>query len=162
MFGWEFPPFNSGGLGVACEGFSKALAASGVHLTFVLPFRIPTCPPWCKFVFADESSDVMDETQIKSLFSGYQSHDSSSGIKKYGLPEFISGSLIQRVKTYALKAPGIARKNKHSVIHVHDWLTYPAGIAAKEASGKPLVAHIHATEFDRSGSDSVNGDIFNI
>jgi glycosyltransferase involved in cell wall biosynthesis len=162
MFGWEFPPFNSGGLGVACEGLSKALASSGVGLTFVLPFKIPISAPWCKFVFANESTDLMDDTQIKSLFAGYQSHSYSSSDKKYGLPEFISGSLMQRVRAYALKASAIARKNKHSVIHAHDWLTYPAGIAGKIASGKPLVVHIHATEFDRSGSDNINNDIYNI
>lgn len=162
MFGWEFPPFNSGGLGVACEGLSKALSSSGVSLTFVLPFKIPISASWCKFVFANES-DLVDETEIRSLFSGYNSHgQSSSKIGKYGLPDFISGSLMQRVKAYALKAPAIARKNKHSVIHAHDWLTYPAGIAAKETSGKPLVVHVHATEFDRSGSDDVNIDIYNI
>jgi len=162
MFGWEFPPFNSGGLGVACEGLSKALASSGVPLTFVLPFKIPISAPWCKFVFANESSETLDDTQIRKLFSGYQSHSYFSGIKKYGLPEFISGDLIERVRGYAKAAPNIARKNKHSVIHAHDWLTYPAGIAAKETSGKPLVVHVHATEFDRSGSDSVNKDIYNI
>lgn len=161
MFGWEFPPFNSGGLGVACEGLSKALSSSGVALTFVLPFRIPVSPSWCKFIFADKS-DLMSEKQIKNLFAGYQSHTNLSEIGKYGLPESISGDLMGRVKAYALKAKSIAQKNKHSVIHAHDWLTYPAGIVAKETSGKPLVVHIHATEFDRSGSDNVNRDIFNI
>jgi glycosyltransferase involved in cell wall biosynthesis len=162
MFGWEFPPFNSGGLGVACEGLSKALSSSGIDLTFVLPFKIPISTPWCKFVFANESSDQLSDTQIKGLFSGYQSHSKSLKTGKYGLPESISGDLIERVRAYALKAGSIAQKNKHSIIHAHDWLTYPAGIAAKETSGRPLVAHIHATEFDRSGSDNVNNDIYNI
>ncbi len=163
MFGWEFPPFNSGGLGVACEGLSKALAASGIDLTFILPFKIPVSAPWCKFVFANESTDLMNEKQIKSLCAAYQSHAINSlETQKYGLPKHISGSLMERVRAYAMAAGSIAQKNKHSVIHAHDWLTYPAGIAAKEVSGKPLVAHIHATEFDRSGSDSVNGQIYNI
>jgi len=162
MFGWEFPPFNSGGLGVACEGISKALSSSGVDLTFVLPFKIPVSAPWCRFVFADESGEMMSEGQIKNLFAGYTSHSNSAESKKYGLPEFISSDLIGRVRAYASKAGAVAQKNKHSVIHAHDWLTYPAGIAAKEVSGRPLVAHIHATEFDRSGSDNVNKDIYNI
>lgn len=161
MFGWEYPPFNSGGLGVACEGISKALTSSGVLLTFVLPFRIPVCPPWCKFVFADDG-DLLTEIQIRNLYSGYTSHSRISENKKYGLPDFISGGLMERVVAYSKKAPKIARNNNHSVIHVHDWLTFPAGIAAKETSGRPLVAHIHATEFDRSGSDNVNKDIYNI
>lgn len=162
MFGWEFPPFNSGGLGVACEGLSKALASSGVGLTFVLPFNIPISAPWCKFIFADESADLINDAQIRSLFSGYQSHSDSLESQKYGLPASISGSLMERVKSYAFKAGSIAKNNKHSVIHAHDWLTFPAGIAAKEASGRPLVAHIHATEFDRSAGDNVNGQVYNI
>ncbi len=162
MFGWEYPPFNSGGLGVACQGLSKALSSSGVPLTFVLPFKIPVSAPWCRFVFADETADFLNDSQIRSLFSGYASHSNSAEARKYGLPSYISNDLIERVRAYAKKAPAIARNFKHSVIHVHDWLTYPAGIAAKEISGKPLVVHIHATEFDRSGSDNVNQEIYNI
>ncbi len=165
MFGWEFPPFNSGGLGVACEGLSKALASSGVDLTFVLPFKIPISASWCKFVFANESTYSVNENQMLNLFAGYQSHsiNNSSQSKKYGLPASVSGNLVERVRDYALKAGAIALENKHSVIHAHDWLSYPAGIAAKEASGKPLVVHIHATEFDRNGGgDNVNKDVYNI
>jgi glycosyltransferase involved in cell wall biosynthesis len=162
MFGWEFPPFNSGGLGTACEGMTKALSASGVDLTFVLPMRVPISVPWCRFAFANDLTNSLSEVQIKSLFAGYQSHADVVSVKgKYGLPVKISGNLVERVRQYALGAPTIASNYDHSVIHAHDWLTYPAGIAAQEISGKPLVAHIHATEFDRSG-DSVNKQIFDI
>lgn len=161
MFGWEFPPYNSGGLGVACEGMTKALSASGVPMTFVLPVKVPIFAKWCKFIFADES-EILTEKQIKNLYAGYASQIVSEENKKYGLPAAIAGGLVERVRAYALRAPAIAQKNFHSVIHAHDWLTYPAGIAAKETSGKPLVAHIHATEFDRSGSDNVNQIIYDI
>jgi glycosyltransferase involved in cell wall biosynthesis len=161
MFGWEFPPFNSGGLGVACEGMSKALVSGGVDLTFALPVKVPIGASWCKFVFGNEVDNITEANMIK-LFSGYQSHTDLVYTDKYGLPANISGSLIERVRAYARSAPRIAKANKHSIIHAHDWLTYPAGIVAKEISGRPLVAHIHATEFDRSGSDSVNSQIYNI
>jgi glycogen synthase len=69
---------------------------------------------------------------------------------------------MQRVKAYAEKAPDIARKNPHSVIHAHDWLTYPAGIAAKEASGKPLVVHVHATQFDQCAGDDINREVYEV
>lgn len=167
MFGWEFPPYNSGGLGVACEGMTKALSASGVPLTFVLPIKVPVTARWCRFAFANEIDVNMSDEQVRKLFAGYQSHAvDQEEILKYGISKkviaSISGSLVQRVKAYAERAPAIAKAHQHSIIHAHDWLTYPAGIAAKETSGKPLVAHIHATEFDRSGSDSVNREIFNI
>lgn len=162
MFGWEFPPFNSGGLGVACEGLTKALSASGVDLTFVLPFKIPVAASWCRFVFANQSTTFTSEAQIKTLFAGYQSHSDIVYTQKYGLPKNISGNLVERVRAYAQNAGAVAESVEHSVIHAHDWLTYPAGIAAKEVSGKPLVAHVHATEFDRSGGDNVNREIFEV
>ena len=52
-------------------------------------------------------------------------------------------------------------ENDFDIIHAHDWLAYPAGIAAMEVSGKPLVIHVHATDFDRSGGN-VNPDVYRI
>ena len=60
-------------------------------------------------------------------------------------------NLMEEVYRYGLAAAAIARKESFDVIHAHDWMTYPAGILLKQLTGKPLVTHIHATEFDRSG-----------
>jgi glycosyltransferase involved in cell wall biosynthesis len=59
--------------------------------------------------------------------------------------------LIDEVGRYASVVEEIARANDFDIIHAHDWMTYPAGLAAKRQSGKPLVIHVHATEFDRAG-----------
>ncbi|AYB33007.1 glycosyltransferase family 4 protein [Chryseolinea soli] len=59
--------------------------------------------------------------------------------------------LLEETKYYAAVAAEVSRRHTFDVIHVHDWMTFPAGLAAKEASGKPLVVHVHSTEFDRSG-----------
>src|SRR5690606_5553891 len=61
--------------------------------------------------------------------------------------------LIMEVSRYALVAGQIAKDKKHDIIHAHDWLAFPAGIAAKRISGKPLIVHVHATEFDRTGEN---------
>ena len=73
---------------------------------------------------------------------------------KYG------ANLMEEVARYATVAAQVARdlEGKFDVIHAHDWLTYYAGMAAKRVSGKPLVVHIHATEYDRSG-ESVNPEV---
>src|SRR3989344_4164366 len=160
MFGWEFPPFNSGGLGVACQGLSKALAANGLQVSFVLPYKIPTKAFWCNFVFADEFSTFETNEKLMKALSGYTSHSESGTTISVG--EGAYGGILDRVFAYARRAPAIARKIEHSVIHAHDWLTYPSGIAAKRTSNKPLVVHMHATEFDRSGSDNVNESVYNI
>src|SRR4029077_10254411 len=58
MFGWEFPPYNSGGLGVACLGLTRALSELGAEVIFVMPKRLDIKTPWAKLVFADEELDV--------------------------------------------------------------------------------------------------------
>jgi glycosyltransferase involved in cell wall biosynthesis len=70
-------------------------------------------------------------------------------------------NLYEEIANYAVVAGEIALKEDFDIIHSHDWLTYPAGIAAKRASGKPLVIHVHATDFDRSGG-KVNPTVFEI
>ena len=70
-------------------------------------------------------------------------------------------NLMDEIQKYAIVASIIARDNNFDIIHAHDWLAYPAGIAAMEASGKPLVIHVHATDFDRS-IGNVNPDVYNI
>ena len=74
-------------------------------------------------------------------------------------PSAYRDTLFEDVADYAAAARLIATQHPHDVIHVHDWMTYEAGIQARRASGKPLVAHIHATEHDRSG-DWTNVEIF--
>ena len=76
---------------------------------------------------------------------------------KYG------ANLMEEVARYAVVAAQVARdlEGQFDVIHAHDWLTYFAGIAAKRVSGKPLVVHMHATEYDRSG-ENVNTQVYAI
>jgi len=59
--------------------------------------------------------------------------------------------LIKKVQEYTQRAERFARELDYNLIHVHDWLTYPSGMLARKISGKPLISHIHATEFDRAG-----------
>jgi glycosyltransferase involved in cell wall biosynthesis len=70
-------------------------------------------------------------------------------------------NLLDEIYKYSIVASVIAEENEFDIIHAHDWLTYPAGIAAMEVSGKPLVIHVHATDFDRSGGN-VNPDVYRI
>jgi len=69
-------------------------------------------------------------------------------------------NLLDEVAAYGVAGAEIARQNNFDIIHAHDWLTFAAGIAAKKISGKPLVVHVHATEFDRAGNN-INMAIFN-
>src|SRR5690606_2352106 len=70
-------------------------------------------------------------------------------------------SLFEENQRFSEMAALWSKTQPHDLIHAHDWLTYSAGIKAKNVSGKPLIAHVHATEYDRTGG-SVNGRIAEI
>jgi len=83
---------------------------------------------------------------------------------KEGKVDFKGGygvSLMDEIYKYSVVASVIGSEEQFDIIHAHDWLAYPAGIAAKAVSGKPLVIHVHATDFDRSGGN-VNPVVYNM
>ncbi|MBN2111882.1 glycosyltransferase family 4 protein [Candidatus Woesearchaeota archaeon] len=170
MFGWEFPPFNKGGLGVACYGITKGLSNKGVKTTFVIP-KAPedAHADHVKLVVASNIKNVSIK-EIHSPMAAYMTnveyqerirHLLLHGNEK-SKDEIYGQDLFQEVERYALRARKIAENEDFDVIHAHDWMTYKAGIAAKNATGKPLVVHIHATEFDRTGGNGVNQYVYDI
>lgn len=192
MFGWEFPPHISGGLGTACYGLTKGLTElENIEVIFIVPKafgdedqsrmqliganNIPVNQK--EFQFEDNSQKVdyieidspiipyINEEEFWKLKSEKYSRDTKFVQTNEGYKIEFSGTygsnLIQEIKNYALVSEIIAKKNSFDIIHAHDWLAYPAGIAAKKITGKPLVIHVHATEFDRSGGN-VNPGVYGI
>lgn len=159
MFGWEFPPHNSGGLGTACLGLTRALAGHGVPVTFVLPRRFDHAPSAVRIMFAD--AGVVRIEEINSPLYPYITSDFyderlAARDDRYGR------TLFEEVERYARAAKAIARAETFDVIHAHDWLSFPAALQAKRVSGKPLVVHVHATEFDRTGGTGINQEVYRI
>lgn len=188
MFGWEFPPHISGGLGTACYGLTKGLIKNGgVDIDFIIPKKFgdeylkKVKIKGANSIEVNQRSvvfkDILEEvklTEIESYLTPYCSpeefkekssiHEKSGSIKTKGKFEFKGGygsNLFQEIANYALVAMELSKNKNFDIIHSHDWLTYPAGIAAKKISKKPLVIHVHATEFDRSGYN-VNPTVYNI
>lgn len=162
MFGWEFPPHNSGGLGVACFGLTRALAHQGVDVLFVLPRKVKIESNHCRVLFAEEPGEVT-LSLVDSILTPYlTSEEYTEARKMLGDTSRYSHSLIREVLRYARKAREIARTETFDVIHAHDWLSFLAGIEAKKISGKPLISHVHATEFDRTGGTGVNDAVYKI
>src|SRR5690606_26688739 len=136
MLGWELPPHNSGGLGVACYHMAKALAANGVDIDFILPYKAEH--PDTSWMRVHASTDVVPVQRAESTLA-YS--------RQIGELRMIQANYIRYVEE-------LVRKSPPEVIHAHDWLTIEAGIRAKEITRAPLIIHVHATEFDRSASDS--------
>ncbi len=193
MFGWEFPPYISGGLGTACYGMTHALAQLGVEVIFVLPHVEDAATDFLKLESAS-GTPITQEVQERMAWAGQEIWRSNirylsvdSPLMPYLTPESyrealknLSSSstpggevvktstgpaftwklkggygpeLMTEVYRYGRLGGAIALREDFDVIHAHDWMTYPAGILAKALTGKPLVVHIHATEYDRSGEN---------
>ncbi len=192
MFGWEFPPHISGGLGTACYGLTKGLAEyKDVDVIFVVPKAYgDEDQANMKLIGANDIPITRKRVVFNDLQKKIDYYEIESGIVPYVDPEefwklsskkhsvktrFIEtdsegklsfsgkydADLLHEIYKYSVVAEAIANDSDFDLIHAHDWLAYPAGIAAKEASGKPLVIHVHATDFDRSGG-SVNPQVFEI
>jgi len=157
MLGWELPPHNSGGLGVACFYMAKALVKSGASIEFVVPYKDKhTEIDFMKVLNATNFSEIhkFGAGAYDSLHWIRSSHNASNF-----LPDIRS---IQKEYREFIREYLSNPKNKPDVIHAHDWLTVEAGILAKKLTGAPLITHIHATEFDRSGGISGNQEIHDI
>lgn len=191
MFGWEFPPHISGGLGTACFGLTRALSKQKLDLLFVVPKAFgDEDNSVARIINASDVTIDLEESeyreywkrvkylQINSTIIPYVGPDEFRETKeelllnkefeinpvfqqKYSFSGGYGPDLMFEVSRYALIAGALASDNTFDLIHSHDWLTYPAGIAAKKASGKPLVIHVHATEFDRTG-ENVNTIVYDI
>lgn len=192
MFGWEFPPHISGGLGTASYGLTRGLSKiPDLDIRFIVPRA-----------YGDEEKSKMEivganDVEVSRTLVNYEGFlkeieylEVNSMLLPYTDPEeyekkvnearsegktFIQTSfrgkieftgkygdnLFQEIANYAIVASSLGESGDFDLIHAHDWLTYPAGIAAKKVSGKPLVIHVHATDFDRSGG-SVNPGVYEI
>ena len=160
VFGWEFPPFNSGGLGVASLGLTRALAKHDVDVTFVLPKRFPLSVPYAKMITAEYEDAGAQVHYIDSPIVPY-AVEGSYMLGPDGRPIYGS-DLVSEVRRYAAAGARIAEREPHDIIYAHDWLSFGAGSAAKSTSHRPLMAHVHATEFDRTGNGGVNQVVYDI
>lgn len=149
MFGWEYPPHYSGGLGIACQGLVRGLLAEGARVTLVLPGAadipdgVETCPT------------LGERLTITAVPAGFKAYEGCVGYQEriasspqlrdlYG-PDL--GSAVQRFAEESVERTAHLHPD---LIHCHDWMTFDAGLRAAAHHHVPLVLHVHATELDRT------------
>lgn len=173
MLGWEYPPHHSGGLGVACKGMAHALIDNDVHVCFMLPRTLVLNEHKVPVLFADkhvEKKTTTYETPHLEVMARELNNPYLSSVEyEKKLRTFISlggkivpRTLLEQVDHYSTLVRTLQRSDLDSfdLIHAHDWLCFPAALAAKELTGKPLIVHVHATEFDRCGGNHVNQVVY--
>ena len=190
MYGWEFPPHISGGLGIACYGIVKGLVAHHINVALVLPQAmwqgnhsesgnpaiLVAGPSKNTNAFSPDELEHLGIQYINAILTPYLTDRTYQDLKKecsgqasailrgdaaLDLMVDYGSDLISEAVRYAIQAGALASKTQHDVIHAHDWLTVLAGIEAKKISGKPLIFHVHSLEHDRSGAH-LNSAIFDI
>jgi glycogen(starch) synthase len=185
MLGWEFPPFISGGLGTACYGLTKSISGLGTQITFVLPKSVESGYSGHVKILSTEGyiakaidCGELQNVQFRTIQSSLRPYTSCGMGRGFGRQNKCSdrlswhnnpsdkganytGDMYEQVRRYADKAVEISTVEDFDIVHAHDWMTYPAGVAVAQSSGKPLIVHVHSTEFDRSG-EHVNQTIYDI
>jgi glycogen(starch) synthase len=177
MFGWEFPPHVSGGLGTACHDMTKALTRHGVGVVFVVPHApslrrrshvtvvsaahltpspAPGSPPPSLDIRTVGSilTPYLTATVYRQILDSTLAHAAANPACPTSIlhtSNLYGQDLLAEVARYSSASDTIGQNETFDIIHAHDWMTFPAAIRAKAASGKPLVVHIHALEYDRSG-----------
>ncbi|HUP26478.1 MAG TPA: glycosyltransferase family 4 protein [Candidatus Limnocylindrales bacterium] len=144
MLGWELPPHNSGGLGVACYQLCKALSKKEVDIEFVVPYT------------ADHNIDFMrvnsaHPQDVERVLKAGIAYDSFKYVGKTGDVKWVD--LFGQSAIYETAVERIVAEAEYDIIHAHDWLTFRAALRAKEKMNKPLVLHVHSIESDRAGKE---------
>lgn len=234
MFGWEFPPFITGGLGTACYGLTRELSKITTRILFVIP-RLSAGNSTGEVAAVDSINDSVESDspsffgkqglslagaadvltneqerlEFESSLAKIDVHVIDSPLRPYLTPEqyehqvslasrsalspaeqvtlrqpdespidsalkrnklgetwraqgdHYGQNLFEEVRRYSALASRFVARERFDVIHAHDWMTFAAGVAAKRASGRPLVVHVHALEFDRSG-ENVDQRVYDI
>ncbi len=187
MLGWEYPPHIAGGLGTACEGLTRALARQGMSVRFVMPrvfgdepaehmelvdasvqtpmsedaaadrvtrYRVPAAlrPYWSE-------SEYLTETAALAIAERSEGGPNPGGKSRSAGRVHYSGDMFSEVARFTEGVLDVCVDLDFDVIHAHDWMTFPAAVALRDLTGKPMVAHIHSLEYDRSGRKGANARI---
>lgn len=142
MLGWELPPYNSGGLGVACYQLCQALSAQDVDIEFVLPYA------------AEHKADFMSITAarpvgVTEIIATSGAYDSYKYRYEDGHEEW--HDIYAQQAHFERAVARMAFEKEFDIVHAHDWLTFRAAMRLKEMTGCPIVLHVHSVESDRAG-----------
>jgi glycogen(starch) synthase len=185
MFGWEFPPAISGGLGTACFGITRGLTELGQEVIFVLPrikdninharmkFLSAEEYPFSEWGEATSFGAVWENLKVRIVDSAlrpymnqkqYQSLLTEGDLKSashFAMSGTYGPNLLAEIWRYGKVAEGIAQTESFDIIHGHDWTSVLACVRAQKISGKPYIYHAHALEFDRSG-ENINQIVYDM
>ncbi len=146
MLGWELPPHNSGGLGVACYQLCKAISKKAIDIEFVLPYQSGNEVDFMRV----KAASTKDPVSLLNAVSVYKTKTTNTSNNVW------NSDALEYQKVYEQEVEKIALLGEFDIIHAHDWLTFRAGLKAKQVSNRPLILHVHSIESDRAGGHTGN------
>ena len=140
MLGWELPPHNSGGLGIACYQLCKALVRRNIDIEFILPYS------------ADHGIDFMTVSAVSpqgvaSIVRSGIAYDSFKYILEDGSEQWLS--IHDQQFLYEQAVAELISEKEFDIVHAHDWLTFRAALRVKQIKNCPIILHVHSVESDR-------------
>lgn len=156
MFGWEYPPAHLGGLGVACQGIVRGLLHHGVKVTLVLPHSaaeeagVQIISPLSSIASGTDIIGIPTGLQPYDGFTAYGARLQDFDLEDNGISQLYGQNLGEEVQRFTDIAVEMTKNVRPNIIHTHDWMTLEAGVKAARHHRRPLVAHVHATELDRT------------
>jgi glycosyltransferase involved in cell wall biosynthesis len=178
MLGWEFPPYFAGGVGTVCYELTRALARKGIQVTYVMPHGPDdVTSQHVKLMVASKELLRLGikPLRVNSTLTAYASKEEYSWMRQFGggtggpimkrdakQKGIYGANLLEEMGRFAQAVLAIAEHEEFDVIHAHDWTTIPAALALKKATGKPVIMHVHITEFDKTGGEHADPDVYQI
>lgn len=156
MFGWEYPPAHLGGLGVACQGIVRGLLHHGATVTLVLPHSageedgVQILSPQSSVASGGSTIRIPSGLQPYDECASYDARLQDFDLKDDGIRQLYGRNLGEEVQRFTDIAVQMTKDVHPDIVHTHDWMTLEAGVQASQYHRKPLVAHVHATELDRT------------
>ncbi len=156
MFGWEYPPAHLGGLGVACQGIVRGLLHHGATVTLVLPHSageesgVQILSPMSSIPSIGSTINIHTGLQPYDGFATYSARLQDFDLTDDSISQLYGQNLGEEVQRFTDIAVEMTKHIQPDIIHTHDWMTLEAGVRASQFHRKPLVAHVHATELDRT------------
>lgn len=143
MLGWELPPYNSGGLGIACYELCKTLSRKDLDIEFIVPYQ------------AEHGIDFMQVTAarpqgVSTVLNSGIAYDSYKYVLEDGREEWLS--LHDQQRLFETTVPKLVENREFDIVHAHDWLTFRAALRLKEQRNCPVILHVHSVEADRAGN----------
>jgi len=153
MLGWELPPHNSGGLGVASYNICRSLSKRNIDIEFILPYQSSQNFDFMKVIAATPQSSV-------AIMKSGIAYDSFKYTNQYNQEVWLD--IFDQQQLYEFAVAKIVEDRDYDIVHAHDWLTFRAALRVREKKNIPIVLHVHSVESDRAGGNQNNPLIYEI